>query len=173
MPYSASAAISVAYQNASSTFYPLTDHNRQPFDINYEIIEKSSRMADGTMRKFVVSKKKKLKTSWTDVPSATGVPVNQKGSGNTVQGLTMTVDGFAGGAWMKSFYEANLFKPVYVRIVHSQDNASLNTSSAFYPSTSPQGVEYMWAFITGFDYNVTKRYGYTDLVNISMDFTEI
>ena len=173
MSYSASAAISVAYQSASTTWYPLTDHNRQPFDISYEVIEKSSRMADGTMRKFVVAKKKKVGANWTDVPSATGVPFNQRGSANATQGLTMTVDGYAGGAWMKSFYEANLFKPVYLRIVHSQDNASLNTASAFYPSTSASGVEYMWAFITGFDYNVTKRYGYTDLVSIKMDFTEI
>ena len=173
MPYSSLPAISLAYQTASTTWFPLTDHNRQPFDISYEIIEKSSRMADGTMRKYVVSKKKKLSVSWNDVPSGTGVPYNQIGNSRATQGLTFTVDGYKGGAWMKSFYEANLFKPIYIRVVHSQDNASLDTASAFYPSTSSAGAEYMWAFVTGFSYDVTKRYGYTDLVTVKMDFTEI
>jgi hypothetical protein len=173
MAYSSLPAISLAYQTASTTWFPLTDHNRQPFDISYEIIEKSSRMADGTMRKYVVNKKKKLSVSWNDVPSGTGVPYNQVGSSSAVQNLTLTVDGYKGGAWIKSFYEANLFKPVYVRIVHSQDNALLNSSSAFYPSSSSAGAEYMWAFMSNFDYNVTKRYGYTDLVSIKIEFTEI
>jgi hypothetical protein len=173
MSYSASPAISLAYQNASTTWYPLTDHNRQPFDISYEVIEKSTRMADGTMRKYVINKKKKISAGWNDVPSGTLVPYNSVGATKATQGLTLTVDGYAGAAWMKNFYEINLFKPVYLRIVHSQDTASANAASAFYPSTSSAGVEYMWAFISGFTYDVSKRYGYTDLVNVKMDFTEI
>ena len=172
MTYSASAGISLAYPTASTIWFPLTDHNRQPFDISYEIIEKSTRMADGTMRKYVINKKKKLSVSWNDVPSGTGVPYNSV-SGSATQKLTLTVDGYAGGAWMKNFYETNLFKPVYVRIVNSQDSASANAASAFYPSTSSAGVEYMWAFMSGFSYDVTKRYGYTDLVNVKIEFTEV
>lgn len=169
--YSASAGIAVATQSASSVFYNLTDHNRGPIDTSYELLEKSQRMADGTMRKYVVAKKKKITTDWRELPSGTGAPANS--GAYTGQGMTLTVDGYKGGAWMKSFYEANLFKPVYVRYVNSQDSYSLNAASAFYPSPSASGVEYIWAFITNFSYNVTKRLAVTDLVDINIEFTEI
>ena len=52
-----------------STYYKLTDHNREPIDQSYDVIEKSDRMADGTMRKYVVAKKKVLHVSWKEIPS--------------------------------------------------------------------------------------------------------
>jgi len=173
MPYSASAGISLATQSASSNFYSLTDHNRQSINLDYEIVEKSQRMADGTMRKYVVAKKRKVSVSWQNIPSGTSTPFNPENTQNSYNGLTFTVDGYAGGAWMKSFYEDNLFKPVRLRIVHSDDDWSKNTASAFYPSTSSAAAEYMWAFITNFSYDVVKRYTLTDFVNVSMGFTEI
>jgi hypothetical protein len=102
-------------------------------------------------------------------------------------GYTMTVDGNKGGAWMKTFYEANLFKPVRVRIIHSKDvgpglSASAYTASSFFPSpymtasgalTKVGGYEEFWAFIDDFSYDVVKRYSLTDIVNISMSFVEI
>jgi hypothetical protein len=168
MPYSSSAGIAIATQDNPNTFYPLTDHNRQPIAFDYEIIERSSRMADGTMRKFVVAKKIKVSTSWRDLPSGTFVPTTGKN-----QGYNMTVDGYKGGAWIKDFYETNLFKPVYVKITHSQDSASANVASAFYPSPTASASETIQAFMTGLSYEVTKRYTFTDLVNITIDFTEI
>jgi hypothetical protein len=168
MPYNASAGIAIATQSASNIFYPLTDHNRQPINFDYEIIERSARMADGTMRKFVVAKKMKIGTSWRDLPSGTFAPTTGSNSG-----YTMTVDGYKGGAWIKDFYDTNLFKPVYVRITHSQDTASANAASAFYPSPTASAYEVIQAFMTGLSYEVTKRYTFTDLVNITIDFTEI
>ena len=174
MPYySASAGISVATSTASTTFYQLTDHNRQPIDIGYEIIEKAQRMANGTMRKYVVSKKKRFSVSWNEIPSGTGTPANPASSSTTYGGYTMTVDGYKGGAWMKSFYETNLFKPIYVRVAHSQDTYSANSSSAFYPSTSSAAFETIQAFMTNFSYNIVKRYKLTDIVNVQIEFTEI
>jgi hypothetical protein len=307
MPYNANAGIAVATQSASSTFYYLTDHNRQPITFDFETIERSARMADGTMRKFVVAKKMKISTGWNDLPSGTGVPVsdydviqltpstvadvwtNSTGNTNTAtpgqtytatanirrtssstasayirldwysasntlistspgtpvsinnnswsqisasavapattayaittinatpasitdyiyvksvnfagnsvatsrfvagtnttisltylsnlnSGYTMTVDGYKGGAWIKDFYETNLFKPVYVKITHSQDAASANAANAFYPSPSASGYEVIQAFMTSLTYEVTKRYTLTDLVNVRIEFTEI
>lgn len=165
--YNASAGLALATQSASTVFYSLTDHNRKPLTIGYEVVEKSSRMADGTMRKYVVARKKTLNTSWSELPSGTGVAASAN------SGLTLTVDGNYGGAWMKSFYETNMFKPIYVRIVHSQDSFSGNSASTFYPSPSSSAVEYFWAFITSFSYDVTKRLAQTDFVDIDMSFTEI
>jgi len=75
MPYSSNAGIAIATQDNPNTFYQLTDHNRQPINFDYEIIERSARMANGTMRKFVVAKKMKISTSWRDLPSGTGTGV--------------------------------------------------------------------------------------------------
>jgi hypothetical protein len=362
MPYSSNAGIAIATQSAPDVFYPLTDHNRESISFDYEIIERSARMADGTMRKFVVAKKMKINTAWHDLPSGTFAPylhqvirtnlaynpsfessngqsyywddynaftsitsacvlygtysalvtsnssaspfgisngsnwsgvnnipissnlpyyysiyiagnpgpmraciewydssstlittssgasatpsssswtrlsasgiapsnavsakptvyttvatapavkfyadgalfeqsstLNSYFDGDTSsattwigtegtsqsnmftattgnQGYTMTVDGYKGGAWIKDFYETNLFKPVYVRITHSQDTASANAANAFYPSPSASGYEIIQAFMTSLTYEVTKRYTFTDLVNVRIEFTEI
>ena len=46
-----------------TTWYKLTDHNREPIDIATELIETQSRMANGTMRKYVVSQKNNIVVS--------------------------------------------------------------------------------------------------------------
>ena len=40
-----------------SNWYALTDHNRQPISITYNLVEQADRMADGTMRKYVIARK--------------------------------------------------------------------------------------------------------------------
>jgi len=307
MTYNALAGISVATSAASTTFYQLTDHNRQPISIDFDIMEKAARMADGTMRKYVVARKRKVSVNWQDLPSGTGVPVsdydviqltpsavadvwtNSTGNTNTAtpgqsytatanirrtlatagnsyiridwkkadgssngntgatnilsinnsswtqlsvtatapadtayaiivvnatptsiidyiyvksvifagnsvatsrfvagtnttisltylsnlnSGYTMTADGNKGGAWIKSFYEQNVFKPIVVKITHSVDNAATNSSSAFVPSPQNTGESFS-CFITSFKYDIIKRYTLTDLVNVSIEFTEI
>lgn len=167
--YSASAGIQIATQSASSLFYVITDHNREPLAIDYETVEKAARMADGTMRKYVVAKKKKISTSWTMIPSGTYQASNTQNSG-----YQFTADGYRGGAWMKSFYESNLFKPVLLRVAHSQEKSFLsNSASSFYASPSASAYEDMWVFITSFNYNVNKRLTLTDYVDIDIEFTEI
>jgi hypothetical protein len=170
MAYAASAGIMIASNSAPTTFYQLTDHNRSAISISYDLVEQVARMADGTMRKFVVAKKRKVGTDWKDLPSGTYSPTG------TDSGYTLTVDGQKGGAWIKSFYEANLFTPVVVRINHSHDDYTKNAASAFYSTptnTASANFEQFNAFITAFDYTVVNRFGLTDIVNIKMEFTEI
>jgi hypothetical protein len=171
MSYSASAAIQVSLDGV--TYYSLTDHNRQPFNIEYDLVEKANRMADGTMRKFVVAKKRKVSVAWDMIPSGTGLVYNPTSSAVLNSGLTMTVDGNKGAAWMKSFYETNLFNPIYLKVVHSQDTASANSDFAFKASPSSSAVETMRCFINSFSYDVQKRFTYSDFVNVKMDFVEI
>jgi len=87
--------------------YVITDHNRKDFDINYERIEKSDRMADGTLRRFITANKKKISTSWTDLPAAGGV--------------NFTADGNLGGAFLKSFYEENVYQPVWIKMTYAEE----------------------------------------------------
>jgi hypothetical protein len=54
----------------STNWYHLTDHNRNEININPIVIEKESRMANGTLRKFVVSKKDIVSVSWDLVPTS-------------------------------------------------------------------------------------------------------
>ena len=169
--YSSSAGILVSTDNVN--FYQLTDHNRQPIAMSYETVEKAQRMANGTMRKFVVAKKRKVSVSWNEIPSGTLSPYNPTSSSLSMSGLTFTVDGNKGGAWMKSFYETNVFKPIYVKLVFSKDDYIQNAASAFYPSPANPSYETFNAFITGFDYNIIKRLPLTDYVDVKFDFTEI
>lgn len=99
--------------SSTPTAYALTDHNRQALEISYDLIEDSNRMADGTMRKFVTANKKKILITWQTVPAAGG--------------RNFTADGNLGAAWLKSFYEENVFKPVWVKTTYAQENWAYGT----------------------------------------------
>lgn len=78
----------------------LTDHNRSPISISIEKIENKERMANGTLRKFVVANKKTLKISWENLPRQDAA----------------TADGKWGASSMKSFYDTNGDGPFWVTI---------------------------------------------------------
>lgn len=72
----------------------LSEHNRQPVYLSKIRIEKTQRMANGTMRKFFVSEKESINVSWSMLPSHS----------------TMTVDGGYGAVDIKSFYDGTAAK---------------------------------------------------------------
>lgn len=161
------------------TWYKLTDHNRQPINMSYEVIEKTSRMADGTLRRYVIARKHKISLTWNLVPTLTSNAVDYK-AGDANSGKA--------GAWMKSFYEANIFIPVYVKVIgssistqNSQSTTGFSPDENTYKSSfdAPGSGDLVYnAYITNFSYNIMKRNaggnskGY-DLVDITMEFTEI
>jgi len=164
----------VDVQGADGNWYSLTDDNRQPIKIAYEVIEKTSRMADGTLRRYVIARKHKITASWQNVWSKS----------------SMSSDAGKAGAWIKSFYEANVFIPINVRLtVASMNTQNISTTSGFVPGgvggyeTSDTYIPSLTAnssgnmvynvFITSFDYEVVKRNKDFDLVNINIEFTEI
>lgn len=69
----------------------ITDHNRSELQVNVDRIETSKRMANGTMRKYVVADKRKFSTSWDNLP----------------HNKDWTVDGFWGTKEMETFYNNN------------------------------------------------------------------
>lgn len=70
---------------------PITEHNRKGLDIDFEPIERESRMANGRLRRYSVARKKTFSTSWDMLP----------------KGVAFAVDGkWAGGA-MEDFYNAH------------------------------------------------------------------
>ena len=93
---------------STPTSYILTDHNRGPAHISYETIQQSSRMADGTMRRFITANKKNLSLAWTNLPSAGG--------------YNFIADSNLGGAFIKSFYEENVYNPIWIKITYSEES---------------------------------------------------
>lgn len=78
----------------------LSDHSREPLQISSQRIEKSSRMANGNLRKYIVNTKYTFSTSWKDLPNLT----------------LSTVDQFAGASAIKTFYDTYYAKPIELKV---------------------------------------------------------
>jgi len=74
----------------------ITDHNRSPISIDTERIENKKRMADGTLRRYVVAKKRSWSCSWDRVPSR-----------NDVSGGMTTADGGLAAQDIEKFHNVN------------------------------------------------------------------
>lgn len=71
------------------TWTKLSEHNRQPVSLSTNRIERSERMANGTMRKIFIADKSAIQVSWNMLPSTD----------------TMTVDGGYGAEQIRTFYK--------------------------------------------------------------------
>jgi hypothetical protein len=141
------------------TYYKLTDHNREQIQISPSLIEKSQRMANGTLRKYVIGTKNVLSVSWSYVPSKS----------------SLTVDGNYSSAWLQSFYNSNAGLSIYVKLVASRDDAAL---FAGYPLDSTFGTaltkEKVYnVFITNFGIELKHRTRHSDFVSMNIEFTEV
>jgi hypothetical protein len=186
MTYAIAQGVQVSLDNTN--WYTLTDHNRQPISINYTLVEQADRMANGTMRKYVIARKFVHKIEWKNVPSIDSYLVDYV---NPVPNSSPY--GPFGAAWIKAFYEGNYQNPVYVRFIFSQTEPSQNNvpTSSNYTSAMNQplgtnpvtGNPYnvYQAFMTTFTYDIQKRsqgnfitggVGY-DLVDLTIEFTEV
>lgn len=164
------AAIQISLDNI--TWYKLSEHNRSPISTSYEPIEKAERMSNGTMRKYVIANKRKISTDWKDLPSL---------NSNLVD-YTLT-NAVYGAAWLKSFYEGNVFNPVYIKLFYAKDTiatyGAVPIDSTYTDSFKTTG-ETLKVFIATFTHDVTKRRvgsvgnasGY-DYANVKIEFTEI
>jgi len=79
--------------DGGTTWTQISDHGRAPLDISVERIENKQRMADGTLRRHTVAKKRTFSTSWENLPSvATSFLANGQ-SGGWIENFHDTVDG--------------------------------------------------------------------------------
>jgi hypothetical protein len=182
MTYQIQAGITVSITGEDGTWYQLTDHNRQPIKISYEVIEKTNRMADGTLRRYVINRKHKISASWQMVPSSTFhyLPDGVTKIYDTVDSSSTDANKGKGGIWMKSFYEANVFVPIKVKLITAGGTLpdasaipSENTYFSSYQADINLNNTVYTMYITNFDYEVVKRNRFYDLVNINMEFTEV
>ena len=89
MKYQIAQGIQVSLDN--TTWYKLTDHNRQPIAITYNLIEATDRMANGTLRKYVVAKKFVIGADWKDLPTLDSNLVDYVTPSTTTETGTRTI----------------------------------------------------------------------------------
>lgn len=167
MSYTIGAGIQVSLTGTDGSWQRLTDHNREPIEISTEVIENSARMANGTMRKYVVSKKRTISVSWKYVPSKT----------------SESADGFYAAAWLEAFYQSNAGIPIYLKVVASE---LADTSAGTLPSTtfttaqtasnyssSEVGSKKYSVYMTDFSKTIINRTKNSDYVDMTIEFTEI
>ena len=168
MAYALQSGIHVSINGTN--WYKLTDHNRREIEITPTLIEKESRMANGSLRKFVVAKKDVISVAWDFLPSK---PVS---TGNATNDSKFTiVDANYAGSWMQSFYNSNVGIPIYVKIIsakHTDPSIGSVPSDSTYVSASTGEKTYQ-AFMTGFSKTIRKRNPVTDFLDITLEFTEI
>ena len=126
-----------------TAFRKITDHNRQPLNVNIERIEKKARMANGTLRRYTVAKKRTWSTSWDMIPST-----NSKANGLT------TADGGWAGEEIESF--------------HNSHNDAFQMQLRRGDGTT----ETVTVMVTDFSKDIAKR-GVVDFWNLSITLEEV
>ena len=143
-----------------TTWTYLTDHNRDPISINYELVESTQRMANGTLRKYVVARKFKITAAWKNLPTIESQLVDFEA-------------GAKGAAWIKQFYETYAFSPIMIRLIYAQESLAGTHQTSLYTAQHPETAHIETAFMTSFNYEIIKRMPKYDYVNMSIEFTEI
>lgn len=144
---------------STGTILTLSDHSRSPLAVSQEIIEKSSRMADGTMRRYVVNKKSKFSCQWDLLPTI----------------RSHVADGNADARDMKEFYDRYCYAPLELELYY-MTNASERGLAAAPPvkgSATYAYKENKSVFWTDFSFDIVKRLRNFDYWNVRAEFTEI
>lgn len=122
----------------------ISDHNRSPLNIDTERIENKSRMADGTLRRYVVAKKRTFSCSWDNLPSK---PTQMLANGQA-------------GDWMEQFHEDHDGE-FLIRLREGSDQGS------------ETGIEEVLVMISDFSKEVVKRSTAADLWTLSITLEEV
>jgi len=143
----------------STTWYKLTDHNRDPIDITPFIIESQARMANGKTRKYVIAQKNSISVSWRYVPSKT----------------EETVDLNYSAAWLESFYKSNAGVSIYLKVVSSEldPDAGIGAVPSGTFATAETGFKVYNVFMESFSKTIINRTRVSDYVSMSIDFSEV
>jgi hypothetical protein len=72
---------------------PITEHNRKELNIDSDPIERDARMANGTMRRYSVARKKSFSTSWDMLPKGETFAVDGKWSGGAIEAFYLATRG--------------------------------------------------------------------------------
>lgn len=151
----------MSWRSAAGTVIKVTDHGRSPLSENIERIENRQRMADGTLRRYTVAKKRSWSCSWKNIPSD-----------NDVAGGMKTVDGGMAGDDIENWVRDTdgIFRMI-LRRGSAVDMVAPNPAEGLIPYND--GNFYIVnVMVTEFDKEVTKR-GRVDLWDLSITLEEV
>lgn len=131
----------------AASWVKISDHNRQPLAVTVERIETKQRMADGTMRRYVVAKKRSWSTSWENLPSRAG---------------SLLVNGQS-GEWMEQFH-SDTDGSFLMRLRKGGDQSKDTTDST---------IEEVRVMISDFSKSTVKRGVNTDLWTLDLTLEEV
>jgi hypothetical protein len=72
---------------------PITEHNRKPLNVDFEPIQRDSRMANGRLRRYTVARKRKFSTSWDMLPKGVAFAVDGKWAGDAMVAFYLATPG--------------------------------------------------------------------------------
>lgn len=133
--------------DGGATWTKISDHGRSPLSISVERIENKQRMANGTLRRYVVSKKRTWSASWENLPDK-NVPFLANGQA---------------GEWMEEFHNNN-DGSFFMRVRAGSD---INTTI-----TGLDGEIYE-VMITDFSKEILKRGKAFDLWTLDLTLEEV
>ena len=133
----------VMFWHDGTAFRKITDHNRSTLSVSIERIEKKQRMANGTLRRYTVAKKRSWSTSWDMLPST-----------NTKTNGLKTADGGYSGEQIEAFHNAN------------------NGAFQMQLRRGDGTVETVTVMISDFSKEIAKR-GVVDFWNINITLDEV
>lgn len=79
--------------DGGSNWSKISDHGRDALNITIDRIENVQRMADGTMRRYVIAKKHIITSSWSNLPSVATTQLANGQTGTFMENFHNTVDG--------------------------------------------------------------------------------
>lgn len=139
----------------------LSDHNRSPLDEDIERIENKKRMADGTLRRYSVIKKRTFSCSWDLLPSSNSIPDSLK-----------TVDGGMAGEDLERIHDdINVPMRMILRRGSAKGVTAPNPTDAQLPYQDAN-FYICNVMISDFSKEVVKR-GKVDLWNVSLTLEEV
>lgn len=128
------------------TWTKISDHGRSPLSINIERFESKQRMANATLRKYTIAKKRTFSCSWENLPD---------------RATTFLANGMPGN-WMEDFHD-RVDGPFKMRLRAGSDVGK----------TNPTTAKVFTVVITDFSKDTIKRGPAFDLVNMDITLEEV
>lgn len=142
--------------DAGNTWHKVTDHSRQSLSISITRIETPNRMVDGTLRRYVVAKKRQFSTSWDMIPAKIT-------NTNGIHVGLGTVDGGYAGEDIESWHNSH-DGSFLVKLRKGLDEAKAITDGT---------IEVVTVMITDFSKEIIKRGPAMDYWSISLTLEEV
>lgn len=142
--------------DGGTTWIKVTDHGRAELNSDVEPIETKQRMVNGTMRKYVVAKKRTFSWTWSNLPD---------------KSTTFLANGTTHGKWLEAFYNSQ-DGPFLMRMREGSDQDAVTLTRNGNEDATDTERTFLVMF-SEFSKDVVKRGKAFDLWNVNMAVEEV